>query len=101
MANHDTHLKREKAKVSMEEQYKGHVIRVTTEKDNSAFPWKPICRILDGASRAIIKEIDWQLSYDTLERAEKAGLIISKKWIDAQERIISKPSPGFGPVPPA
>jgi hypothetical protein len=31
MANHDTHLKREKAKVSMEKQYKEHVIRVTTE----------------------------------------------------------------------
>ena len=30
----------------MEEQYKGHVIRVTTEKDNIAFPCKPICRIL-------------------------------------------------------
>jgi hypothetical protein len=70
----------------MEEQYKGHVIRITTERDNSAFPWKPICKILDGASRAIIKEIDWQLSYDTLERAEKAGVIISKKWIDVQKR---------------
>ena len=70
----------------MEEQYKGHVIRITTERDNSAFPWKPICKILDRASRAIIKEIDWQLSYDTLERAEKAGLIISKKWIDVQKR---------------
>ena len=70
----------------MEEQYKGYIIRVTAETDNSSFPWKPICRILDGASRAIIKEIDWQLSYDTLERAEKAGLIISKKWVDLQKR---------------
>ena len=70
----------------MEEQYKCHVIRITTERDNSAFLWKPICKILDGASRAIIKEIDWKLSYDTLERAEKAGLIISKKWIDLQKR---------------
>jgi hypothetical protein len=70
----------------MEEQYKGHIIRITTEKDNSAFPWKPICKILDGTSRAIIKEIDWQLGYDTLERAEKAGLIISKKWIDVKKR---------------
>jgi hypothetical protein len=70
----------------MEEQYKGHVIRITTERDNSAFPWKPICKILDGATRAVTKEIDWQLSYDTLERAEKAALIISKKWIDVQKR---------------
>jgi hypothetical protein len=67
----------------MEEQYKGHVIRVTTEKDNSAFPWIPICRILDGASREFIKQIAWQIGYDTPDRAEKAGLIISKKWIDA------------------
>jgi hypothetical protein len=49
----------------MEEQYKGDVIRVTTEKDNSAFPWKPICRILDGTSREVIKHNDWQLGYDT------------------------------------
>ncbi|HSE87104.1 MAG TPA: hypothetical protein VLJ79_12840 [Candidatus Binatia bacterium] len=28
----------------MEEQYKGHVIRVTTKKDNSAFPWKPFLK---------------------------------------------------------
>ena len=66
----------------MEKQYKGDVIRVTTEKDNSAFPWKPICTILDGESREVIKQIDWQLSYDTPDRAEKAGLIVSKKWID-------------------
>jgi hypothetical protein len=71
----------------MEEQYTGHVIRITTERDNSTFPWKPICRILDGATRAVTKEIDWQIGYDTLERAEKAGLLISKKWIDVQERI--------------
>jgi hypothetical protein len=67
----------------MEEQYKGHVIRVTTAKDNSAYPWKPICRILDGASREFIKQIDWEIGYDTSEQAEKAGLLISKKWIDA------------------
>ena len=75
----------------MEEQYKGHVIRVTTEKDNSAFPWIPICRILDGASREFIKQIDWPIGYDTPDRAEKAGLIISKKWIDAGKALISKP----------
>src|SRR4029434_5266227 len=66
--NHEILLKRDKDGF-MEERYKGHIIRVTTEKDNSAYPWKPICKILDGASRAIIKEIDWQLGYDTLERA--------------------------------
>ena len=83
MANHDTHLKREKAKVSMEKQYKGHVIRVTTEKDNSTLPWKPICRILDRGSRELIKQLDWDIGYDTSDQAENVGLLISKKWIDA------------------
>jgi hypothetical protein len=69
----------------MEEQYKGHVIQVTTEKDDSAYPWKPICRILDGASRELIKQIDWQIGYDTPDQAEKAGMLISKKWIHAKK----------------
>jgi hypothetical protein len=72
----------------MEEQYKGHVLRVTTEKDNSTFPWKPVCRILDGVSREFIKQLDWPIGYDTPEQAEKVGLIVSKKWIDA-----GKPEP--------
>ena len=83
MANHDTHLKREKAKVSMEKQHKEHVIRVTTEKDSSAFPWKPICRIMYEGSRELIKQLDWDIGYDTPDQAEKVGLLISKKWIDA------------------
>ena len=64
-----------------EEQYKGHVIQVTTEKDNSVYPWKPLCRILNGA-RELVKQIDWQIRYTTPELAEKAGLLIAKKWID-------------------
>ncbi len=62
----------------MEEQYKGHTIRVTIAHDNSQFPWKPICRILDGASREFIKAFDWPLGYATPDQAEKAGLLISK-----------------------
>jgi hypothetical protein len=67
----------------MEEQYKGHVIQVTTEKDDSSFPWKPICRILDGGSREFIKQLYWKIGYDMFSQAENAGLLISKKWIDA------------------
>ena len=67
----------------MEEQYKGHIIRVTAEKDGSAFPWKPICRIMDGASRGFIKQLDWTIGYDTSDQAKKVGLLIAKKWIDA------------------
>jgi hypothetical protein len=67
----------------MEERYKGHVIRVTTEKDNGAYPWKPICRILAGASREFIKQLYWPIGYESSDQAEKVGLMISKKWIDA------------------
>jgi len=34
-------------------------------------------------SQEFIKQIDWQLGYDTSDRAKKVGLLISKKWIDA------------------
>ena len=35
---------------------------------------------------SLLKRSTGQIGYDTLERAEKAGLIISQKWIDVQER---------------
>ena len=72
----------------MEKEYKGHIIRVTIEEEKGAYPWKPICRILDGAGREFIKQLDWPIGYNTPEQAEKVGLIISKKWIDA-----GKPAP--------
>ena len=61
----------------MEEQYKGHVIRVTTEKDKGAYPWKPICRIMYQRSRELIKQLDWDIGYDTPDQAEKVGLLWS------------------------
>ena len=67
----------------MEEQYKGHVIRVTTQRDRDAFLWKPICKILDGGSREFIKQLAWQIAYETSAQAKKVGLLVSKKWIDA------------------
>jgi hypothetical protein len=67
----------------MEEVYKGHIIRVTAEKNDSSFPWKPICRILDGGSRELIKQFDWEIGYETADQAKKVGLLVSKKWIDA------------------
>ena len=72
----------------MEERYKGHIIRVTAEKNDSSFPWKPICRIMDGASREFIKQLDWEIGYETSDRAKKVGLLVSKKWIEA-----GKPNP--------
>ncbi len=70
----------------MEQQYKGYTIRVTIKHDNSQFPWKPICRIMYAGSRELIKQLDWDIGYDTPDQAEKAGLLISKKWIDAGKR---------------
>jgi len=67
----------------MEQQYKGYTIRVTIKHDNSQFPWKPICRIMYSGSREIIKQLDWDHGYALPDQAEKAGLLISKKWIDA------------------
>jgi hypothetical protein len=66
----------------MEEQYKGHVIQVTTENSNSPYPWKPICRILGRGDRKFIKQLHWSLGYKTPEEAEKVGLMISTRWID-------------------
>jgi hypothetical protein len=37
----------------------------------------------EWASREFIKQIDWEIGYDTPDQAEKAGMLISKKWIDA------------------
>jgi len=34
-------------------------------------------------SRELIKQLDWDIGYETSDQAEKAGLLISKKWIDA------------------
>jgi len=34
-------------------------------------------------SRELIKQLDWDIGYDTPDQAEKVGLLISKKWIDA------------------
>ena len=70
----------------MEERYKGQVIRVTTENDKGAYPWKPICKILDGTSREVIKEIDWQIGYKTPDQAENVGMLLSKKWVEARKR---------------
>ena len=30
-----------------------------------------------------MKQLDWPIGYDTSDQAEKVGLLISKKWIDA------------------
>ena len=66
----------------MEQRYKGHVIRITTKKDDNPYPWKPICSIVNG-SQELVKQFTWPIGYHTPDQAEKVGLLISKKWIDA------------------
>jgi len=36
-------------------------------------------------SRELIKQLDWDIASDTPDQAEKAGLLLSKKWIDARK----------------
>jgi hypothetical protein len=67
----------------MEKIYKGHLIQITVEKDDDVRPWNPTCRVLDGASLELIKQFDWHVGYATPDQAEKIGLLLSKKWIDA------------------
>jgi hypothetical protein len=68
----------------MEEHYKGHIILITTGDPDDKTRWKPTCKIKFIADyREVIKDLEWDLSYDTPEQAERVGLLVSKKWIDA------------------
>lgn len=68
----------------MEEHYKGHTILVTTGHPDDKNRWKPTCKIkfIDGSGE-LTKDLEWDLSYKTPEEAERVGLLVSKKWIDA------------------
>ena len=71
----------------MQERYKGHIILVTTGHPDDTNRWTPTCRIkfTDG-SRELTKDLEWDLSYETPEEAERVGLLVSKKWVDARKR---------------
>jgi hypothetical protein len=68
----------------MEERYKGHTILVTTGHPDDKNRWKPTCKItfIDDSGE-LTKDLEWDLSYKTPEEAERVGLLVSKKWIDA------------------
>jgi hypothetical protein len=38
---------------------------------------------MSKGSQKLIKQLDWDIGYDTPNQAEKVGMLISKKWIDA------------------
>jgi len=38
---------------------------------------------MSEGSQKLIKQLDWDIGYNTPNQAEKVGMLISKKWIDA------------------
>ena len=65
---------------------KGTLSESQQKRITAHFRGNQFAEYLDGASREFIKQIDWQIGYDTPDQAEKVGLIISKKWVDARKR---------------
>ena len=65
----------------MEEHFKNHIIVVSATGPDVKFRWRPICLILTE-SREPVKNIEWDLDYDSPKEAERIGLFIAKKWID-------------------
>ena len=71
----------------MEEHYKDTIVLITTSPVGKNFRWKPTCKIkfLKGG-REVLEEINLVLDYDTVEQAERAGLVFAKKWVDLKLR---------------
>jgi hypothetical protein len=68
----------------MEEHYRGTVILVTAGPADRESKWKSTCKIkfMQGA-REVVKDLELALDYDAVEQAERAGMVFSKKWVDA------------------
>ena len=67
----------------LEETYKNHIIVVTATGPNLKSKWIPKCVILTE-SREPVKDIEWDLDYDTSDEAHRIGLLLGKKWIDQE-----------------
>ena len=73
----------------MEEHYKDTLILITAGPVYSKPRWKPTCKIkFMKGSREVSEDLNLDLDYETAELAERAGLIFSRKWVDA-----GKPKP--------
>ena len=73
----------------MEEEYKDAAIVVTITPTVMGRRWRSSCAgkfLIDG--REAVEYLELNLDYDTAELAKRAGLVFSKKWIDA-----GKPQP--------
>jgi hypothetical protein len=69
----------------MEERYESTTIMITVGLGDRRMRWKPICRVkFMKGGREVIKDLKLDLDYGTSEQAERAGLVFSKKWVDAK-----------------
>ncbi|MQB02034.1 MAG: hypothetical protein GEU78_17530 [Actinobacteria bacterium] len=67
----------------MEHHYKDHIIVISAAGPGHKFKWKPNCIILAKGCRTVIKQLEWDLDYESPQEAEQIGLYVAKKWIDA------------------
>jgi hypothetical protein len=71
----------------MEERYKDTIILISTDSVGKNMRWKPTCKVkFVKDRREVLEEIKLDLDYDTVEQAERAGLVFAKKWVDLKLR---------------
>jgi len=73
----------------MEEHYKDTIILITAGPVDGKARWKATCTIkFVKDTRKVSQDLKLDIDYETAEQAVRAGLMFSKKWVDA-----GKPSP--------
>jgi hypothetical protein len=78
----------------MEEHYKDTVILVTALPSVKNLRWQSSCKIkfMKGA-REMVEYLKLDLDYDTAKEAQRAGLVFSKKWVDAGKPNLERGRP--------
>jgi len=69
----------------MQAPYKDAIILITTLRSAKGLRWRSSCAVKflkDG--REAVEYLQLDLDYDTAQQAERAGLVFSKKWVDAK-----------------
>jgi hypothetical protein len=69
----------------MEEHYKDAIILVSTTPSAKGLRWRSSSAVKflqDG--REAVEYLKLDLDYDTAQQAQRAGLVFSKKWVDAK-----------------
>jgi hypothetical protein len=63
----------------MEEHYKGTTILITASPADKTSRWKPTCQLkFMTGGREVIRDLPLDLDYETVEQAERAGLVFSR-----------------------